>query len=235
MITVIKHAPHEGLGTFESVFRGAGHEIDVVEAWRATADDWTRAREADVLVVMGGAMGVYERERFPFLDQELELLGPRIARDAPTFGVCLGSQLIAEAAGSKVAASGRHEIGWFGLRATGDGRVDPLVNGLDLTRPVFHWHGDTFATPAGGVRLLESDRFPQQGFRLGKRVYGVQFHPEVTAEELPLWIAAEQHLAYGRIDGVQAEHEILEDGKRFGAALTALSEALITRYLKLIS
>src|SRR5947209_8538770 len=118
MVTVIKHAPHEGLGSFEAECRKAGHATRLIDATAAGAAEWQAARDAEVLFVMGGAMGVYESDRFPFLRQELELLTARLARDLPTFGVCLGSQLIATAAGARVTASGRHEVGWFKVQPT---------------------------------------------------------------------------------------------------------------------
>ncbi|MBI3558115.1 MAG: gamma-glutamyl-gamma-aminobutyrate hydrolase family protein [Deltaproteobacteria bacterium] len=235
MVTVIKHAPHEGLGSFEAECHKAGHAIELIDATAAGAAQWQAARDAEILFVMGGAMGVYESDRFSFLRDELELLASRIARDLPTFGVCLGSQLIATASGGRVFPSGRHEIGWFKVQPTEQGREDSVVGPRNWSEPVFHWHGDTFDTPPGATHLLSSERFTQQGFRLGRRIYALQFHPEITAEDLPLWLASEPDTEYGRADGVQSQDEILDGGRRFGAALQALSGGMIQRFLSDIS
>ncbi len=235
MITVIKHAPHEGLGSFEAACRRAGHDLELIDATQAGAHEWQAALEAKVLFVMGGSMGVYETDRYPFLRSELELLARRVARDAPTFGVCLGSQLLATAAGGRVTRSGRHEIGWFKVEPTEQGLVDAVVGPATWTEPVFHWHGDTFETPPGAVHLLRSERFSQQAFRLGRRSYALQFHPEVTLEDLPAWLASEPDAEYGRVDGVQSQGQILDGGRRFGPALEALADALIQRFLSDIS
>lgn len=231
MITIIKHAPHEGLGSFEAAC--AGHGIDLIDASLAGEGDWERARRASRLIVLGGSMGVYEADRYPFLARELELLRERLPSARPTLGVCLGAQLMAEAAGAKVVRSGRQEIGWFGVTATPQAKGDPVLGGIDWNSPVFHWHGDTHDLPPGAVHLLESQRFAQQGFKLGRCHYGVQFHPEVVEADLPEWLESDDSLPYGKRDGVQSHGEILDGGKKFGRRLEEISLELVRRFLAL--
>src|SRR5690606_33764442 len=123
------------------------HEIRYVDA---AVDDLTDPTidDADLLVVLGGPVGVGDLETYPFLTQELELLRRRLARRAPTLGICLGAQLIAAALGAPVRSTGRKEIGYAALTLQGDSVLRHL-EGV----PVLHWHGDEFAIPEGSTSL----------------------------------------------------------------------------------
>lgn len=130
------------------------------------------------VIAMGGPMGVYEEDRYPWLRDEDRLLRAAIARDQPALGICLGSQLIAKADGARVGPGPEKEIGWYPLTLTDDGRKDLLFAGFP---EAFEWHGDVFDLPAGAVNHAASARYPHQAFRVGRRVYGLLFHVDVTA------------------------------------------------------
>ena len=140
-------------------------------------------------------VGDVDRPEYPFLRSELALLSQRIHDDAPTLGVCLGSQLIAAAAGSRVFgmtdASGarRYEVGWAPL--TFHRAEDPtLFEGIPDSADVLHWHGDTFDLPAGAKLLASTPVCRNQAYRLGKRVFGLQFHAETTTSDVEQFLAA---------------------------------------------
>jgi GMP synthase (glutamine-hydrolysing) len=133
------------------------------------------------VVVMGGPMGVYEENRYPWLRQEDALLKTAIQQDLPTLGVCLGSQLIAKAAGAEVKPGPHKEIGWYPLTLSLEAQQDPLWRSFPATFEAFEWHGDIFSLPPGAVSLASSELYPHQAFRLGQRVYALLFHLEVTA------------------------------------------------------
>jgi GMP synthase (glutamine-hydrolysing) len=143
--------------------------------------------DADLVVVMGGSMGVYEAEQHPFLHEELALLTERLANERPCLGICLGAQLLASAAGAEVFV-GRNgfEVGVAPVRWTQDGLKDPVIAGVRPKTVVAHWHGDTFKPVASATLLASTDRYSQQAFRLGTS-YGFQFHLELTAAELGRW------------------------------------------------
>lgn len=144
---------------------------------------------ADLVVVMGGPMGVYEEDAHPFLAAERELIRERLRTGMPVLGVCLGAQLLAAAAGARVFP-GAHgmELGIAPIRITPSGAEDPIFAGLSSLE-VAHWHGDTF-DPVPGARILAStERYSQQAFRLGSS-YGLQFHLELTPEEFLAWLEA---------------------------------------------
>ena len=136
-------------------------------------------------------MNVYEEERYPFLRDETHFLQAAAARDLPVLGICLGAQMIAKAAGAAVTKNRVEEVGWSTVRLTGEGLADPLFRGLPADLPVFQWHGDTFAIPAGGALLATGSDCRNQAFRF-RRSYGLQFHLEADRRLLAEWFAGKQ-------------------------------------------
>lgn len=142
----------------------------------------------DVLVVMGGAMGVYEADQHRYLKTEIELLKTRLAADKPTLGICLGAQLMAAALGSTVHKGVQgFEYGWLPVQVNAAG-MNMSVKHLDGTHArMFHWHQDTFDLPKEAVLLASSALYPHQIFSHGKNALAIQFHPEVVEEQVDLW------------------------------------------------
>jgi GMP synthase-like glutamine amidotransferase len=140
------------------------------------------------LLVMGGPMSANDEREYPWLEAEDRLLKQALALDFPTLGICLGSQLIAKAAGGTVRAGPRKEIGWYPVRLTVAARRDRLFRGLPETFEVFQWHGEYFDTPPGAVSLASSDLYQCQAFSIGQNVYGLLFHLEVTAAMVADWM-----------------------------------------------
>ena len=109
-----------------------------------------------------------------------------MAKSIPTLGICLGSQLIAKAAGASVYKGSRKEIGWYPVALTADG-INDVFKGLQKNITVFQWHGDTYDLPKNGVTLAKSELYPVQAFRVGNAV-GIQFHLEVSRDMVMDWI-----------------------------------------------
>ncbi len=142
-------------------------------------------QKADLAVVLGGPIGAYETDAYPFLAHEIEAIAQRLAETKATLGLCLGSQIMARALGARVYPGGRKEIGWPPVSLTAEGAQSCLA-ALEATA-VLHWHGDTFDLPPGTVRLASTDRYENQAFALGRHALSLQFHPEVTAAGLERW------------------------------------------------
>ena len=196
---VLSHVAFEDLGTLEVPLRARGFEIETIDA--ATASfPLHQAKNCDLLVVLGGPIGVYDQQDYPFLKDEIACIGQRLAARKPILGICLGAQLMAAALGARVYP-GNHgaEIGWSPLKATPNPPAPAwftplLAPGLS----VFHWHGDTFDLPPGALHLAETNRYANQAFAIENFALGLQFHPEVTASGLERWYvghASELHRA----------------------------------------
>ncbi len=180
---VFQHEAHEDLARLGPALSEAG--FSVVRRFRAVE---RLDVDADLLVVMGGSMGVYDSGQHPFLKAELALLSERLAQDRPCLGICLGAQLMATAAGSEVfLGKNGFEVGAAPVRWTREALADPVVAGVGARTVVAHWHADTFRHVPRATLLASTDRYTQQAFRLGKS-YAFQFHPELGADEFGRWI-----------------------------------------------
>lgn len=183
-ILSIDHGPSVRGGVFDDEASAAGHEL---ERWSvpegATPDP---ARRYDAVMVFGGSMHPDEHERFAWLEREEEFLQEVLAEEVPVFAVCLGAQMLARAAGARVARASGPEIGWLEVALTASGEADPVLGALPRQATVFTWHHYTFETPAGGEELARS-AVCTQAFRLAQPAWGIQFHPEVTLAMLTAW------------------------------------------------
>jgi GMP synthase (glutamine-hydrolysing) len=222
----IRHVGFEDLGAFQTPLRAAGYAVSYRDIG---ADDLTAPQlaAADLLVVLGGPIGVYEDTIYPFLRQEIALLEQRLAANRPTLGICLGAQLMARAAGARVYPSGIKEIGFAPIILTEAGRESCLAPFADAPMTL-HWHGDTFDLPDGAQLLASTALTKHQAFALGPNVIGFQFHPEAGAGNFEAWLVGHAaELAAAKIDVAG----LREDGRRHGPALARKAGAVISRWL----
>ena len=178
-VLIIQHVRAETPGTIGEILRAAHIPTKIVRVFEGEHVP-AGLGDAAGLVVVGGPMGVYEQERYPFLRRELRLIEQALKKEKPILGVCLGSQLLAAGLGAEVKPGRRKEIGWHRLRVKKSASVDPLWVGIRPVFTAYHWHGDVFALPLGAVSLASSDMTRHQAFRYGKNAYGFLFHMEVT-------------------------------------------------------
>lgn len=196
----IQHYHGEDLGTLGTFFDE--HDIQPIRVAlhnNGTIPEQPGAYSA--IVSMGGPMSANDGDKYPWIDQELRLMRQAMAKGTPLLGICLGAQLLAKAAGARVRPNHVAEIGWGAVELTDEGLADPLFAGLPRRFEVLHFHGETFDLPAGAVRLAGTPECPNQAFRFGDRVYGLQFHIETTEEmvkdwarECADWIAKHPHV-----------------------------------------
>jgi GMP synthase-like glutamine amidotransferase len=163
----------------------------------------------DWLIVMGGPMGVYQEDQYAWMKPEKEFIRAVIKAGKKVLGICLGSQLVAEALGAKVYPLTQKEIGWWPVKKTGNVN-SAITDNLPDEFTSFHWHGDTFDLPAGAVHLLQTDACPHQAFLYDNRVMGLQFHMEAQPEQVK---AMAEHGKEELIKSgwIQAENEILSN------------------------
>jgi GMP synthase (glutamine-hydrolysing) len=185
-VLAIRHIAFEDLGTFEPMFREWGYRIEYVDA--PTSDlAALDVLAPDLLVILGGPIGVYEEDNYPFLVAEFALVEQRLESNRALLGICLGAQMIARACGARVFPGPTKEIGWGPVTLTDAGAqsaLAPLAQGSS----VLHWHGDTFDLPAGAVCLASTAAYTQQAFSIGTQVLGLQFHLEACAPRLESWL-----------------------------------------------
>ena len=186
-IHALQHVDFEGLGHIGQWIADRGHSLALTRLY--AGDPLPRLATFDRLVIMGGPMNIYEDDRYPWLPAERAMIGEAIAAGKSAVGICLGAQLLADALGSPVFAGANKEIGWWPIRLTEAGKQCDLLAGLPDQFTVFHWHGDTFAIPAGAVHLAESEGCRCQAFVHHNRVLGLQFHLESTPETVRAIIA----------------------------------------------
>jgi GMP synthase-like glutamine amidotransferase len=179
------HQADAPTGTFADAVRERGD--DLLE-WTASNGPPPEDPDAfDAVFVFGGAMHVDQEERHPWLREEDDLLKGLLAADIPVFGVCLGGQLLAKAAGATVGPAPKEEIGWHEVELTSDARGDPIFGELPERFEALQWHSYAFGLPPGAVALANSP-VCLQAYRLGERAWGVQFHPEVDIPILEGWL-----------------------------------------------
>ncbi|MBI5561139.1 MAG: gamma-glutamyl-gamma-aminobutyrate hydrolase family protein [Deltaproteobacteria bacterium] len=232
---VVQHVPHEGLGSLGPFLKQAGIEAEYIRTYRGEKVPrciGTGAEKDTVLIVLGGPMGAYEDDKYPFLKDELRLIESALKNGSPALGICLGSQLMARAAGAEVYPGKAKEIGWYTLRLTEEGKRDRLFVGLPDEMDVFQWHGDTFDVPFRGVLLASSDLFPNQLLKLGKRAYAIQFHLEVTGAMVDSWLR-ENKEEIEALKGKISPKAVEEETSSKIATLRRRGEAVFSRFLRL--
>ncbi|HEY7534789.1 MAG TPA: type 1 glutamine amidotransferase, partial [Thermodesulfobacteriota bacterium] len=192
-IIVIKQVPHEHLGTLSDTLRKHNLIYEYINSYENKNPDISLIN-MDGLIILGGPMNVYETDKYPFLEMEDKLIKKAIEKDIPVLGICLGAQLIAKALGSRVKQNTEKEIGWYSLKTNEEGSKDMLLKHCKNEEIVFQWHGDTFEIPRGAVHLAYSPLCTNQAFRYGSKVYGLQFHIEVTHQMILEWLDVSENL-----------------------------------------
>lgn len=186
----IVHPGDAGSELFGPLVRELGHRFDE----RSFAEGTPPAPDTyDAVLVFGGSMHVDQEEQHPWLCGEAKWLHGLLEGPTPTLGVCLGSQLLAQAAGAWVGPLPVPEIGWSDVELTDAGSADPVLSALPPRFEALQWHHYAHELPQGAVALAHSAA-SLQGFRLGDTCWGVQFHPEVTEPQVERWIADKSDL-----------------------------------------
>jgi GMP synthase (glutamine-hydrolysing) len=224
-VIALRHVFFEDLSAFAPILAEAGYKIEYLDLG---VDDLktSKALEAELVVALGGPIGAYEENLYPYLKDEIDLLERRLATGRPTLGICLGAQLMARALGARVYAGQIKEIGFGAIDLTEEGRrscLAPFENGS-----VLHWHGDTFDLPDAAVRLASTINYENQAFGYGLNAIAFQFHPEAGAGEFERWLighAAELAQAGKDVALLRAEY------LRFRSALKHNAESCLGSWL----
>jgi GMP synthase (glutamine-hydrolysing) len=183
----LRHIAFEDLGLLRPVLEANGWQVSLREGPLCDFAD-PALFEADLLVVLGGPIGAYETDIYPFLVLETRLIEQRLKAGKAVLGICLGAQLMAAALGARVYPGGKKEIGWGKVTATQEGAASALAPLAKDEARVLHWHGDTFDLPQDAVRLISNENYPNQAFSYGAKALGLQFHLEAVPSRIESWL-----------------------------------------------
>ncbi len=172
------HVPFEDVGSIKAWAEEKGHSLSSTCFYAGETSP--PAADYDMLIVMGGPMGVYDEKQYSWLAGEKKALEAAVAGGKAVLGICLGAQLLSVVLGGSVTRNPVPEIGWFDVTLTPQGAKEPLFAGFPQTFHAFHWHGDTFSIPPGAVHAASSQACPNQAFVYQGNVVGLQFHLETT-------------------------------------------------------
>jgi GMP synthase-like glutamine amidotransferase len=237
-VHVFQHADSEGPSRIADVAKEMGLNVAACKLHEGGAVP-DRIPRGDVLVVMGGSMGVGDigDPRWPFLAAEATLLARLLREGWPVLGICLGAQLMAHALGASVyplcvgePPARYREVGWGAVTFVDQIDNERSLFGLAESEVVLHWHGDTFDLPHGATLLASTLACPNQMFRFGRRAFGLQFHVEVTAEEIPRWVHEDEAFVVAA-NGIGGPKRILADTARYMPRHRRIGDRMIQNLL----
>jgi GMP synthase (glutamine-hydrolysing) len=222
---VLRHVAFEDLGTLASILARRDIVPRYVEAGVEPIDP-TELAGTDLLVVLGGPIGVYEITAYPFLADELKAVSQRLDLLRPTLGICLGAQLMAKALGANVAPGPMKEIGLAPVELTAAGRASPLRHLAGVH--VLHWHGDNLDLPRGCEHLASTTPCPFQAFRKGPNLLALQFHIETDPGRMESWLIGHTvELGKANVAAATLRREIAE----YGGQLQQQGERVFNEWL----
>jgi GMP synthase (glutamine-hydrolysing) len=218
----LEHVPFETPACITDWVKDRDHTLSRVRLF--AGEPLPAVDDLDWLVVMGGPMSVHDEAVYPWLAAEKRLIERAVGSGKAVLGICLGAQLIADVLGARVYRNRHREIGWFPVFRTPDSAQSPVFGDLPAWFTAFHWHGETFDIPAGGIRLAQTEATPNQAFEYGT-AWGLQFHLEATQESIEMLIgAAGEEIGDGPYE--QSVSAMLSDTSVFSVLTPLLYEVL---------
>jgi GMP synthase (glutamine-hydrolysing) len=226
-VLAVIHGEKVRAGVFGDVVAERGHRLD--EWSLASGTSLPRPLDAyGAVLVFGGAMHADQEGHHPWLREENFFLQRLLDLHKPVLGICLGAQLLAKAAHSDVGPAAEPEIGWYDVELTDDAADDPLLGGLPPRFETFQWHYYTYKVPAGAVELARS-RVCTQAFRLGDSAWGVQFHPEVTLDQIEGWMEEDEPVPDSLLDDTRERIGAWNDfGRNLCSTFVDVAERVVT-------
>jgi GMP synthase-like glutamine amidotransferase len=188
-VLIVQHAPHEHPAAVRRALESQGILTHWIHSY--LGEPYPKLSDISGMISLGGPMGANDEKEHPWIKLEIELMRSCVESGYPIAGICLGGQMMARAMGGKVVRNEVHEVGWFPIEVTQEGRQDPILGAAGSNPTVYHWHGDTFHLPEGAILLARSKACPRQAYRLGERAYGFQFHPEADHQLVGEWLDTE--------------------------------------------
>jgi GMP synthase-like glutamine amidotransferase len=260
---ILQHVPYEGPGRIVPVFRDFGIKLDIRHLYRGDEVPTDLEEIRALIVLGGPmGVGDIGSEKYPFLAKEIELMKRAVQFDRATLGICLGAQLLAHAAGAKVHLNTRPgattdappipapEFGWLPVNFPFPGGTEPLVMGMHDGLNVFHWHRDTFELPklpspantppppapqppAGNALLSSSQLCKNQAFRFKNRLFGFQWHMELTPSDIDAILHARREDGANAL-GADGESHIRQGTEKNYPEYARLGDKLLRNFVQFL-
>lgn len=174
-IAILQHTPNEGPGSIKDWWQLHGHELSIYHPYQFGI--LPTANEIDLLIILGGPMS--PNDEFPWIIAERTLIQELMEQNVPIFGACFGAQQIAKTLGAAITKAPYKEVGWAPVYLKSQ-----KITGLSEKFTALHWHEEMFEIPDGAELLFSSDLVENQGFILGEKILGLQFHFEPQATDV---------------------------------------------------
>ncbi len=221
----VRHVAFEDLGLLGPLLAARGYDVRYLEAGVEPLEPNTLVAP-ELVVVLGGPIGVYEAETYPFITDEVAAVAVRLRANKPMLGICLGAQIMAAALGGRVAPGPVKEIGWTPLTLTAAGKASLL--GPLAAVPVLHWHGDNCKLPVGCEVLAATAHCPVQAFSRLPSQLALQFHIETEPAQIERWLIGHTvELGKAGID----PRSLRDQARLHGAATAAAGVAVLSAWL----
>jgi GMP synthase (glutamine-hydrolysing) len=228
-VLIVLHQEHSTAGRLGRLLQARGHTLDIRKPRYGDPLPGTMRQHAGA-VILGGPMGANDPD--DFIRTEIDWIGTCLKEDAPFLGICLGAQMMARHLGARVYTheQGRAEVGYYPLDLTDSGSRHAAEAGFAWPGTVYQWHRDGFDCPNGAECLATGDDFPVQAIRAGSKVYGIQFHPEVTPAMMCRWSIRGHERTL--MPGAQLRHLHLEGWYRYDPAIRSWLDGFLDHWLK---
>lgn len=234
-ILAIQHAATENLGLWDEFFAEIGARVHYVRAGDGENVPHSiieYSKEISAVISLGGPMNVDEESLYSWLRDENLLIQNCLKDEIPFLGFCLGAQLLAKAAGARVVKSPQIEIGWMNVELNESGRDSAIFRGLPPQFETLQWHGDMFEIPQNATNLAFAATCPNQALQVGKYAFGLQFHLEVSPDELEVWTQHDDWTP--TLQGAQSHDEMRRRARENATEMRALSQRVFANFCALI-
>lgn len=262
-VVVLQQVAAEGPGRIVPVFRDFGIRLDIRHLYKGDEVPANLDEVRALVVLGGpmGVADV-GKPPYPFLAKQVELLKHAIHIDRAVLGICLGAQLLAHAAGAKVYPNGKPgekpedppvpmpELGWQAVNFPFPGGTEPIVMGMHDGMMVFQWHYDTFdlprlaapgnapppptpPPPSGNALLSSSPKCKNQAFRFKNRLFGFQWHMELTPADIEAILAAGKK-DVGKVLGPDGETKVRQETAKYYPEYARLGDKLLRNFVQFL-
>lgn len=229
-IHILKHVPFEDIGAIDQWIKINNYKKSYTKLYESIS--FPEMNSFDFLIILGGPMGTYEEEDYPWLIEEKNFIQEAIKAKKKILGICLGSQLLADVLGAEVYKNNEKEIGWFPVSITPEGRGNSLLKDIEDKIEVFHWHGDTFTLPKKSIHLMSSAACNNQAYLYENNILAFQFHFESTPESVSSMVNNEVEDLDASGKFVQDQSKIL-DNLHYSEKANEILFIILERFLNL--